>query len=292
VFPEPHLCNTFSLYLLEQDITETEGNLNVTGQWFYRPEEADRKGGGNWTARDTRELFYSFHIDDVPAESVMHKCVVHFIPLCKKIPSRKEHPGFIVQKVYDAVEKKLWNLTDKDYEDNKQQEIDLLVKKTVDRIGELPDIELDDIKLQKRTEDLPSDNNDHFSNKRNLRKKAVNPIDVTREPLTTKSEHFAKAETPGSDKPKNYAILVKYKAVTGEQSRDKWLDKLLESIPLLSKESDELSDPAAASKTSTKDASSDVSFFLPFDGNKSLYLVSLWVGWFFSAFWTAFRAAS
>ncbi|GJN12922.1 hypothetical protein PR202_ga31249 [Eleusine coracana subsp. coracana] len=242
-----------------KDITETEGNLNVTGQWFYRPEEADRKGGGSWTARDTRELFYSFHIDDVPAESVMHKCVVHFIPLRKKIPSRKEHPGFIVQKVYDAVEKKLWNLTDKDYEDSKQQEIDLLVKKTVDRIGELPDIELDDIKLQKRTEDFPSDNNDHSSNKRSLRKKAVNPIDVTREPPTTKSEHFAKAETPGSDKPKNYATLVKHKAVTGEQSRDKWLDKLLESIPLASKENDGLShaDPAVASKISTKDASSD-----------------------------------
>ncbi|KAM0850184.1 hypothetical protein ACQ4PT_053247 [Festuca glaucescens] len=124
-----------------KDITENDGSLSVTGQWFYRPEEADKKGGGNWIASDTRELFYSFHIDDVPAESVMHKCVVHFIPLNKKIPSRKEHPGFIVQKVYDTVAKKLWNLTDKDYEDNKQHEIDLLVKKTVDRIGELPDRE-------------------------------------------------------------------------------------------------------------------------------------------------------
>jgi len=201
----------------------------------------------------------------------MHKCVVHFIPLRKKIPSRKQHPGFIVQKVYDTgPAKKLWNLTDKDYEDNKQQEIDLLVKKTMDRIGELPDIELDDIKLQKRTEDVPSDRNDPFSNKRSLRKKAVNPIDVTREPSTIKSDHFAKAETPGSDKPKNYAVLVKYKAVTGEQSRDKWLDKLIESITLASKESDGVShaNPAASSKISTKDASSDVSFLLPF-GSKS-----------------------
>ncbi|TVU33918.1 hypothetical protein EJB05_15734 [Eragrostis curvula] len=248
-----------------KDITETEGSLNVTGQWFYRPEEADKKGGGNWVAKDTRELFYSFHIDDVPAESVMHKCVVHFIPLRKQIPSRKQHPGFIVQKVYDAVEKKLWNLTDKDYEDGKQQEIDLLVKKTVDHIGELPDLELEDIKLQKRTEDVPSDNNDHISSKRSLRKKAVNPIDVTKEAPADKSEHFAKAETPGTDKPKNYAILVKYKALTGDQYRDKWLDKLLENIPLVaSKETDGVSraDPAAAPKSSTngssaKDAGSD-----------------------------------
>ncbi|PUZ56401.1 hypothetical protein GQ55_5G295700 [Panicum hallii var. hallii] len=227
-----------------KDITETEGSLNVTGQWFYRPEEADKKGGGNWVARDTRELFYSFHIDNVPAESVMHKCVVHFIPQHKQIPSRKQHPGFIVQKVYDAVEKKLWNLTDKDYEDNKQQEIDLLVKKTIDRIGQLPDLE---------PEETPMDNSDHLSNKRGLRKRPANPIDVTREPLVGKSEQFPKAETPGSDNLRNYDILVRYKALYGEKNRDKWLDKLVDCIPLASKESAGAShaDPDAATKSST-----------------------------------------
>ena len=115
--------------------------MMVTGQWFYRPEEAERKGGGSWQSRDTRELFYSFHRDDVPAESVMHKCVVHFVPIHKQLPNRKQHPGFIVQKVYDTVERKLWKLTDKDYEDNKQQEIDELVQKTLQRLGKLLDIE-------------------------------------------------------------------------------------------------------------------------------------------------------
>ncbi|CAD6264211.1 unnamed protein product [Miscanthus lutarioriparius] len=195
-------------------------------------KEADKKGGGNWVARDMRELFYSFHIDNVPAESVMHKCVVHFIPQHKQIPSRKQHPGFIVQKVYDAVEKKLWNLTDKDYEDNKQQEIDLLVKKAIDRIGQLPDLE---------PEETPMDNSDHLSNKRGLRKRPVNPIDVTRESLVGKSEQFPKAETPGSDNLRNYDILVRYKALYGEKNRDKWLDKLVDCIPLASKESAEAS---------------------------------------------------
>ncbi len=92
----------------------------VTGQWFYRPEEAEKKGGGSWQSSDTRELFYSFHRDEVPAESVMHKCVVHFVPIHKQLPNRKQHPGFIVQKVYDTVARKLWKLTDTDYEDNKQ----------------------------------------------------------------------------------------------------------------------------------------------------------------------------
>uniref|UniRef100_A0A0E0C316 BAH domain-containing protein n=1 Tax=Oryza meridionalis TaxID=40149 RepID=A0A0E0C316_9ORYZ len=232
-----------------KDITETEGSLSVTGQWFYRPEEADKKGGGSWKASDTRELFYSFHIDDVPAESVMHKCVVHFIPQHKKIPSRKEHPGFIVQKVYDTVAKKLWNLTDKDYEDNKQHEIDLLVKKTIDRIGQLSDIE---------PADAPGDNNDQLSNKRGLRKRPVLPIDVSRDDaLAGKSEQFGKAETPGSDKLKNYATLVKYKAVTGDQYRDRWLDKLVDTIPLTSKESARAShaDPGGATKSSTNGSS-------------------------------------
>ncbi|XP_057463289.1 uncharacterized protein LOC130753311 [Actinidia eriantha] len=59
----------------------------------YCPEEA-KKRGGNWQSRDTRELFYSFHLDSVPAETVKHKCVVHFIPLNNQIPNRKQHPGF------------------------------------------------------------------------------------------------------------------------------------------------------------------------------------------------------
>ena len=100
----------------------------ILGQWFYRPEEAEKKGGGNWQSSDTRELFYSFHRDEVPAESVMHRCVVYFVPAHKQLPKRKVNPGFIVRKVYDTVEKKLWKLTDKDYEDTKQHEIDLLVE--------------------------------------------------------------------------------------------------------------------------------------------------------------------
>ncbi|KAG8377262.1 hypothetical protein BUALT_Bualt08G0009900 [Buddleja alternifolia] len=113
-----------------KDIAQTgEGALMVTGQWFYRPEEAEKKGGGNWQSHDARDLFYSFHRDEVPAESVMHKCVAHFIPQNKEIPNRKQHPGFIVQKVYDTEQRRLFKLTDKDYEENKQHEIDLLVQR-------------------------------------------------------------------------------------------------------------------------------------------------------------------
>ncbi|KAG6389284.1 hypothetical protein SASPL_150750 [Salvia splendens] len=201
-------------------------SMMVTGQWFYRPEEAEKKTGGNWQSRDTRELFYSFHRDEVPAESVMHKCVVHFIPRNKRIPDRKEHPGFIVQKVYDTEQRKLFKLTDKDYEDNKQHEIDLLVQKTYARLGEIPDIEPDDANM---------DQEDQTKNKRLLRKKNVSPLDVSREDEGNKS-FTLKAETPGSTPAgatEYYTILLNLKMLTGEAQRNRWLEKLLQSIQFM-----------------------------------------------------------
>ncbi|KAL9406459.1 hypothetical protein Peur_003431 [Populus x canadensis] len=212
-----------------KDISQTkDGSMMVTGQWFYRPEEAERKGGGSWQSRDTRELFYSFHRDEVPAESVMHKCVVHFVPVHKQLPNRKQYPGFIVRKVYDTVERKLWKLTDKDYEDNKQHEIDLLVQKTLSRMGDLPDIEVEDAPAA-----APPELEDPTKAKRTLRRKTVSPLDVTREEeATTRSDNF-KAETPGSctgNGSEYYAILVKFDALTGDTHRDKWLERLLQCI--------------------------------------------------------------
>ncbi|KAL1364419.1 hypothetical protein HN51_012612 [Arachis hypogaea] len=210
-----------------KDITQSlNGSMMVTGQWFYRPEEAERKGGGSWQSRDTRELFYSFHRDEVPAESVMHKCVVHFVPIHKQLPNRKQHPGFIVQKVYDTVERKLWKLTDKDYEDNKQQEIDELVQKTLKRMGELPDIE---------PEEAPSaDQEDVMKSKRILRKKGISPLDVSREEESgRKGDQHLKPETPGScvsNSSEHYHILVDWNVLTGDTHRDKVLEKLLQSV--------------------------------------------------------------
>ncbi|KAF3448565.1 hypothetical protein FNV43_RR09278 [Rhamnella rubrinervis] len=211
-----------------KDITQSlykSGSMMVTGQWFYRPEEAELKGGSHYQSHDTRELFYSFHRDDVPAESVMHKCVVHFVPLHKQLPNRKQYPGFIVQKVYDTVERKLWKLTDKDYEDNKQHEIDLLVQKTMKRLVDLPDIVL---------EENAADQEDQLKAKRSLRKKNISPIDVSREEdSTTRIDQHKKSETPlscPSTTSEYYAILSNFKVLTGETQRDKWLERLLQGI--------------------------------------------------------------
>lgn len=232
------ICDTFSFYILdEQDIIETEGSLRISGQWFYRPEEAEIGEGKFCAARDTRELFYSFHIDDVPAESVMHKCIVHFIPQNKQIPARKKYPGFIVQNVYGAAEKKLWNITDKEYDENMQSQINILLKKTIDRIGELPNLE-------------PLCNKD------------VNVVDVTKEPQACKPKKFLKTEALAISEQNNYAILARYNAITGVEIRDSWLDKLLESIPLASSKETAgrmlWDDLVAASKTSNNLSSAEV----------------------------------
>lgn len=228
------------LNLLIQDITEgADGSFNVTGQWFYRPEEAEKVGGGNWQATETRELFYSFHRDDVPAESVMHKCVVHFVPLNKKLPIRSQHPGFIVQKVYDTVEKKLWKLTDKDYEDGKQHEIDVLVQKTRERLGELSDLELEEAAIDQHDQANQTGQTTQMTNKWNLRNKVVPPIDAHRVDGINTRFDAAKAETPGScpgDLLEYDAILKKFNALTRDSHRDKWLKKLLQAIQISCKD--------------------------------------------------------
>ncbi|KAJ4788524.1 hypothetical protein LUZ62_039770 [Rhynchospora pubera] len=211
-----------------KDITvDVDGNVMVNGQWFYRPEEAEKKGGGKWEGRDTRELFYSWHRDEVPAESVMHRCVVHFIPPSKQLPPRSLHPGFVVQKIYDTDNRKLFKLTDRDYEDHFQQELQHLMKMTRERIGDLPDI--------------PDSNNNNNNNnnhddggvlKRNTSLRRRLSVDVPKSELE-KGDKFDKgdkgAETPGSasDTFKCRAVLMKFEALTGNDTRDKWLDKLV-----------------------------------------------------------------
>ncbi|KAG2331512.1 hypothetical protein Bca52824_002692 [Brassica carinata] len=201
-----------------KDITQTkDGSMMILGQWFYRPEEAEKKGGGNWQSSDTRELFYSFHRDEVPAESVMHRCVVYFVPAHKQLPKRKVNPGFIVRKVYDTVEKKLWKLTDKDYEDTKQHEIDLLVEKSMARLGDLPDLE---------PEEVHADLENLLKAKRSFRKVSLAPVDVKKE-----EDACLKPETPGSAISSEYhSILQKFDSLTGDAHRDKWLAKLLEAV--------------------------------------------------------------
>ncbi|KAE9606565.1 putative BAH domain, transcription elongation factor S-II, central domain-containing protein [Lupinus albus] len=210
-----------------KDITQRQdGSMMMTGQWFYRPEEAPKKGGGSWKPIDTRELFYSFHQDEVPAESIMHKCITHFIPPHKQLPKRKQYPGFIIQKVYDVEERKLFRLTDKDFHNGKQKEINVLIEKTLRHIGnDLLDIE---------TGQAPADQDHEVKNKRKFMRKNISPLDVSREEEENPtSDKHLKPETPGSclnNASEHYRILMNFNALTGDAHRDKWLERMLQHI--------------------------------------------------------------
>ncbi|OIV94910.1 hypothetical protein TanjilG_22107 [Lupinus angustifolius] len=211
-----------------KDITQRrDGSMMMTGQWFYRPEEAPKKGGGSWKPIDTRELFYSFHQDEVPAESIMHKCITHFIPPHKQLPKRKQYPGFIIQKVYDVEERKLFRLTDdKDFHSGKQKEINVLIEKTLRCIGnDLLDIE---------TGQAPADQDHEVKNKRISMRKNISPLDVSMEEAENPtSDKHLKPETPGSclnNASEHYRILMNFNALTGDAHRDKWLERMLQHI--------------------------------------------------------------
>ncbi|KAG5383994.1 hypothetical protein IGI04_035464 [Brassica rapa subsp. trilocularis] len=184
-----------------KDITkEQDGSMMILVQWFYRQEDAKKKDGGNWVVNDTRGRFYSFHRDEVPAESVMQRCVVNFVPAYKQLPSGR---GFIVRKVYDAVDKKLWKLTDKDYEVAKQREINLFVDKSLARLGDFPDLETEeDVEKAKR-----------FSGK--LKRLHVD-LRKDKDVFPISSEY--------------HSILDKFDSLTDNSHRNECLAKLLEAV--------------------------------------------------------------
>ncbi|KAL0749245.1 hypothetical protein YC2023_116733 [Brassica napus] len=184
-----------------KDITKRQdGSMMILVQWFYRQEDAKKKDGGKWVVNDTRERFYSFHRDEVPAESVMQRCVVNFVPAHKQLPSGR---GFIVRKVYDTVDKKLWKLTDKDYEVAKQREIDLFVDKSLARLGDLPDFETEeDVEKAKR-----------FSGK--VKKPHVD-LRKDKDVFPISSEY--------------HSILDKFDSLTDNSHRNECLAKLLEAV--------------------------------------------------------------
>ncbi|PWA51825.1 bromo adjacent homology (BAH) domain protein [Artemisia annua] len=126
-----------------KDITRMQnGNIMVSAQWFYRP--SDIFIGKYMKSFDTRDLFYSFHKDEVHAETIMHKCIIHFITEKSHIPRRKKYPGFIVQKVYNPDTKRLIELTNKDFLPDMKDEINNLVQKTMSHLGIVSAIESTD----------------------------------------------------------------------------------------------------------------------------------------------------
>ncbi|ERM99560.1 hypothetical protein AMTR_s00088p00111920 [Amborella trichopoda] len=95
--------------------------------WLYRPTEV-KPSKGTFREFAPNEVFYSFHQDEISAVSLLHPCKVAFLRKGVELP-----PGissFVCRRVYDTTSNRLWWLTDQDYINERQEEVDQLLDKT------------------------------------------------------------------------------------------------------------------------------------------------------------------
>lgn len=104
-----------------------EENLKLVVNWLYRPADV-KLGKGILLEAAPNEVFYSFHKDEILAASLLHPCKVAFLRKGSELPSGVS--SFVCRRVYDIENKCLWWLTDKDYIDERQEEVDKLLEKT------------------------------------------------------------------------------------------------------------------------------------------------------------------
>ncbi|KAB1202455.1 hypothetical protein CJ030_MR8G019527 [Morella rubra] len=104
-----------------------EDKLKVGVNWLYRPSEVKLSKDVQLEAAPN-EIFYSFHKDEILAASLLHPCKVAFLPKGVELPSGIS--SFVCRQVYDVTNKCLWWLTDQDYIDERQEEVDQLLHKT------------------------------------------------------------------------------------------------------------------------------------------------------------------
>eukprot|EP01018_Ginkgo_biloba_P007128 Gb_05690 [translate_table: standard] len=104
-----------------------EGNIKLGVNWLYRPADVKLAKGVLLEAAPN-EVFYSFHKDEISAASLLHPCKVAFLRKGGELPSGVS--SFICRRVYDTTNKCLWWLTDQDYTNERQEEVDQLLDKT------------------------------------------------------------------------------------------------------------------------------------------------------------------
>ncbi|XP_010533503.1 PREDICTED: uncharacterized protein LOC104809274 [Tarenaya hassleriana] len=126
LFKPPQDCPPF-IGIIRSVTSVGENQLNLGVNWLYRPAEV-KLGKGILLDAAPNEIFYSFHKDEIPAASLLHPCKVAFLPKCVELPSGI--CSFVCWRVYDITHKCLWWLTDQDYIDEQQEEVDQLLCKT------------------------------------------------------------------------------------------------------------------------------------------------------------------
>ncbi|MCL7044361.1 hypothetical protein MKW94_012198 [Papaver nudicaule] len=107
--------------------SEEEDHPKFRVNWFYRPVDVNL-GKGVFLEAAPNEVFYSFHGDEIPAASLLHPCKVAFLRKGVELPSGIS--SYVCRRVYDTTNKCLWWLTDQDYINEQQEEVDKLLDKT------------------------------------------------------------------------------------------------------------------------------------------------------------------
>ncbi|KAL6143330.1 hypothetical protein ACLB2K_054025 [Fragaria x ananassa] len=102
-------------------------SLSLGVNWLYRPADVKLLKGVSPEAAPN-EVFYSFHKDEIPAASLLHPCKVAFLRKGVELPTGIS--SFVCRRVFDTENKCLWWLTDKDYINERQEEVDHLLDKT------------------------------------------------------------------------------------------------------------------------------------------------------------------
>ena len=95
-------------------VTDKDGNLNLSVNWLYRPDEL-KLGKGALIDATPNEIFYSFHKDEISSTYLLHPCKVAFLRKGIELPPRLS--CFVCRRVYDTTNKCLYWLTDQDYTD-------------------------------------------------------------------------------------------------------------------------------------------------------------------------------
>ncbi|XP_057982957.1 uncharacterized protein LOC131167908 isoform X2 [Malania oleifera] len=113
--------------IIRRLIAGKEEGLKLGVNWLYRPADI-KLAKGNLLEAAPNEIFYSFHKDEIPAASLLHPCKVAFLRKGVELPSGIS--SFVCRRVYDIENKCLWWLTDQDYINERQEEVDQLLDKT------------------------------------------------------------------------------------------------------------------------------------------------------------------
>ncbi|RCV43675.1 hypothetical protein SETIT_9G312600v2 [Setaria italica] len=95
--------------------------------WLYRPADIKLNKGIQLNAAPN-EIFYSFHQDEASAVSLLHPCKVAFLRKGVELPAGIS--SFVCRRVYDIDNKCLWWLTDRDYINERQDEVNRLLYRT------------------------------------------------------------------------------------------------------------------------------------------------------------------